>query len=348
MCGSIRLLLSVCLYLCLLHRSGGNQYPSSHGQWTTHVHSDGRTYYYNRLTGVSSWSPPPGNDANLPLLRSAPVVPVSQTPVGSSTINSSSQGRNINAAYQISLKDSKGAVKVEESSRVSAVSSSQFSVEYDPTVQKRRITELEGEVASLRRSCERLQGEIDAKIKEEDRAEEEYAAIEELKSALITARDDARAANDTNYELVKELFAMKQMAQAAADFIVAARRNATSLGEDLAMVQLRLSESEKELSDAFEEIGSLEDELRRVSEESVRKMRSSPLKSLVMSIGLPFWPRKKQEERPVERYASRKAEAKSAVSRREISHNVTLALIRENMTAMSLGGLLSILPSYTG
>lgn len=96
-----------------------------------------------------------------------------------------------------------------------------------------------------------------------------------------------------------------------------------------------MSEQERELADAFEELEAMEAELRRVSAASLSRMRQSSLRGFLLLLASPLQ-LLGHRRAPKEALGERKASARGAAARRELAHNVTVALLRENISALAL------------
>lgn len=272
-----RLLRLLGLLSLALAGQGQQGLPSG---WSAHVHN-GRTYvprpaspasltrqYFNRETGVSSWSAP----------EQAPERP---QPSGSQ-------------------KPGEGA----EAGRG-----------------------IEEELSRLRTENEDLLRRLAASREAE---EEEVDQLTDLQEALQRAHEELATAVSRRRELEEELVTAKELSRVASDFLAVARSNASSIRSDLLLAESRIRSQEAELEEAYQEVAALETELRRMSGDSLRRLRRSSVVDFLTS----WYPRRGRTRRASSSPA--RQTARGAVLQREMHFNETVALLRENITALTL------------
>ena len=116
----------------------------------------------------------------------------------------------------------------------------------------------------------------------------------------------------------------------ASDFLAVARSNATSILGDLQAAESRLRAQERELLEAYQEIESLQFELRRGSWDSEHRPRRPSVVGLVTG----WYARRRTPTRSAS--SPSRELARGAVTKRELHFNETVALLRENITALTL------------
>jgi hypothetical protein len=108
------------------------------------------------------------------------------------------------------------------------------------------------------------------------------------------------------------------------------------------MAREQLQQQERELCLAYEEVSVLEDDLRRISVPSVKRLRKPSLVSYFLSYLTT--PVRGRREAAGSTAAARRMSADSALVKKEVAYNRTLGLLRENITALTL---CTISPQHT-
>jgi hypothetical protein len=155
----------------------------------------------------------------------------------------------------------------------------------------------------------------------------------ETETEEVAALQDQVADSVERVRLLEEDMAvLRDLSRAAAELVDVARVNASSLRADLSTAEARTQQLERELSAAYEEVEALEQDLRRMAGESVKRLRRSSLLSFVLSWASP----RRNAKALGEGMSTRKSSAQSALVKRELEHNRTVGILRENITALTL------------
>jgi predicted nucleic acid-binding Zn-ribbon protein len=164
---------------------------------------------------------------------------------------------------------------------------------------------------------------------------------EELNSQMMIIQSELDKKNEEleNLKTEKEsldsdLVQVKEQAASAQLDLFGLKSNSTKMVEDLKISRIRISEQEKELADAYKEIGHLMEDMKNVAEPTMRRLRQPSFFSRLLQSAFPVWSGKVSPK--VKKGKSKPTVAVvSATSDTLMSLNKTAISLRENITAIA-------------
>lgn len=148
------------------------------------------------------------------------------------------------------------------------------------------------------------------------------------KNAELESMKSEKESLDIDLEQIK-----KDAASAQLD-LSGLKSNSTIMVEDLRVSRIRISEQEKELAEAYKEIGQLTEDMKNVAEPSLRRLRKPSFFSRLLESAFPVWSGKVSPK--VKKGKSKQAVALASVTVDTLmSMNRTAISLRENITAIS-------------
>lgn len=162
--------------------------------------------------------------------------------------------------------------------------------------------------------------------------EEMELRITALKEELITRQEELETLKAGKEILEVDLDLLKISTASTITSLAEIRLNFTVQSMELRVTKARQVEQEKELSDAYKEIGQLEDDMKNVAEPSLRRLRQPSFFSRILERAFPVWVGGKGSSKSGKRAKGRTA---SAVTESMQTMNRTMDSLRENLTAMA-------------
>lgn len=160
------------------------------------------------------------------------------------------------------------------------------------------------------------------------------AQIEILKTLLVDRNDELVILRASKKNLEAELVSLKTNVSTTGETILELRSNFTSGGEELkASIEL-LAQQERELADAYKEIGQLEEDMRSVAGPSLKRLRQPSFFARILVSAFPVWVGGKGSIKSGRR-AKGRAAAALAVEETASAMNRTVESLRENLTSMA-------------
>lgn len=160
------------------------------------------------------------------------------------------------------------------------------------------------------------------------------AQIEILKTSLIERNDELVSLLASKETFRAELVLLKANVSMTGETILELRSNFTSGGEELKASRELLSQQERELADAYKEIGQLEEDIRSVAGPSLKRLRQPSFFARILISAFPVWVGGKGSIKSSRR-AKGRAAAALAVEEAAAAMNRTVDLLRENLTSMA-------------
>lgn len=164
---------------------------------------------------------------------------------------------------------------------------------------------------------------------------------EELNSQMVIIQTELDSKN-AELETIKsekesldiDLVQIKKDAASAQLDLSGLKSNSTIMVEDLRVSRIRITEQEKELAEAYKEIGQLIEDMKNVAEPSLRRLRKPSFFSRLYESAFPVWSGKVSPK--VKKGKSKQTAAVASVTADTLmSLNKTAISLRENITAIS-------------
>jgi WW domain len=160
------------------------------------------------------------------------------------------------------------------------------------------------------------------------------AQIEILKTSLIERNEELVILRASKKTLEAELVSLKAKVSTTGETILELRSNFTSGGEELKASKELLSQQERELADAYKEIGQLEEDMRSVAGPSLKRLRQPSFFARILVSAFPVWVGGKGSIKSSRR-AKGRAAAALAVEETATAMNRTVESLRENLTSLA-------------
>lgn len=160
------------------------------------------------------------------------------------------------------------------------------------------------------------------------------AQIEILKTSLIERNEELVILRASKGTLEADLVLLKANVSMTGETILELRSNFTSGGEELKARRELLSQQERELADAYKEIGQLEEDMRSLAGPSLKRLRQPSFFARILVSAFPVWVGGKGSIKSSRR-AKGRAAAALAVEETAAEMNRTVESLRENLTSMA-------------
>ena len=155
-----------------------------------------------------------------------------------------------------------------------------------------------------------------------------------IQSELDKKNEELETLKTEKESLDADLVQVKEQAASAQLDLFGLKSNSTKMVEDLKISRIRISEQEKELADAYKEIGHLMEDMKNVAEPTMRRLRQPSFFSRLLQSAFPVWSGKVSPK--VKKGKSKPTVAVvSATSDTLMSLNKTAISLRENITAIA-------------
>ena len=174
-----------------------------------------------------------------------------------------------------------------------------------------------------------------SKVREDSITHSELAGqIEVLKSSLKDKNGELAILQASKKSVEAELVSIKAKASTTEETILELQSNFTTGGEELKASRELLAQQERELADAYKEIGQLEEDMRSVAGPSLKRLRQPSFFARILVSAFPVWVGGKGSVKSGRR-AKGRAAAALAVAETAAAMNMTVESLRENLTAMA-------------
>ena len=164
--------------------------------------------------------------------------------------------------------------------------------------------------------------------------EEMTVRIDELQSELENKQKELVSLESVKDSLGADLIKLQDAAKTTAVTMKEIQLNITQQAELLKVSKKRAVEQEKELSDAYKEIGQLEEDMKNVAQPSLKRLRQPSFFTRILESAFPVWVGGKGNSKNARRVKGRGAAA-TAAAENMLAMNRSLENMRENLTAMA-------------
>eukprot|EP01041_Mallomonas_annulata_P001753 gene1753-3384_t len=248
--------------------------------WTVHLHQ-GKTYYYNKMTGLSQWEPPIST-------RSVESKPQNVTmPLNAVTATV----RSLNDSYSAS-----------ESSQQNITQPSRVTAALDMVRLQRNLLDAENQIEELKaaakealRKREYLEGQLTLAQDVRLRLEGRINGTAQERESLLTRIDELETKNreiinddiSDNQELVETVSKLEDDILVLEKLLQEADRNQTMLHSELRLSRVRYDEQQQEMKATANKIKQLESDLQNVAAPRLKVLRSRPIIVRILETFLP-------------------------------------------------------------
>ena len=163
---------------------------------------------------------------------------------------------------------------------------------------------------------------------------EQESRISALEKSLKDLNEELEALRADKTNLEEELSLIASTTNVTSSFHVELKANYSLQVTELKSSRELLTQQEKELADAYKEIGQLEEDMRNVAGPSLRRLRQPSIFSRILGRMFPVWVGGKGSLKSGRR-AKGRAAALSAALETAQAMNRTVESLRENLTAMA-------------
>ena len=158
--------------------------------------------------------------------------------------------------------------------------------------------------------------------------------VESLLTELESRQTELDLLREEKQDLERDLELLRVSSTTALTALAELQSNFTLQKEDLRVRKSLLAVQDKELADAYKEIGQLEEDFKNVAEPSLRRLRQPSFFSRMLESAFPVWAGGKGSGKNSRRVKGRGAAATAAIEN-ALAMNRTVESLRENLTAMA-------------